>query len=134
MQEGIEIYGVTSPTMINVLRGAGTIIAGDMDFPYDRMVQIRVAVSEMYDILCQPPSQENGGEGGTEVWARFTPRADGTEVSLSGFSRTPVEMTDGPSGIDGLEVLRSIVDELSVTAEEDGKTTLWIAKRKSPNR
>ena len=125
MPEKIQIQGLASLTFAAVLRATSTILAGDLGFPYDQIVQVRVAISEMFDLLFPTP-----GEQPVEVQVVFDLYADRIEMTLSGTVTLPDEVTHSPDNVPGIQVLRGLVDELTVTPAEGGRTVVSVSKTK----
>ena len=126
-RSSVSLEGDAGQTFVNVLRAAAAILAGDLGFPYDQTIQLRVAVSEMYDLVFEGPSQEETRRR-TTVSVRFDLSARGIGVSLLGASTLAIGDEDRPETIEGAEVLASLVDELVITPLGDGRTIVHVRK------
>lgn len=128
----LALTGATGRTIARVLKAAVTILAGDLGCPYDQIVQIRVATSEMSDLFLSKPSEGLESDRPIQVSVRLDRYANRLEISLTGVLMTPHDLIDGAQNIESMKVLRSLVDELRVTLDKQGTTTVCIVRYTSP--
>ena len=93
-----------------VLRSAVGVVAGVMNFNYDEIMHIRVAVSEVFDQAIEGGAgRESSGSSGLDV--RFAPHADRLEIM---FAAPPgsAGTLESDAKEESQALLRSLVDKV----------------------
>ena len=93
-------------------------------------MQLRVAVSEVFDIAIKYVAQEERVSEMNELAARFLVHPDKLEILIMG-PRNYTGYLNREEGKESLALLRSLMDEVEFGAEIAGKTLLRMVKYKS---
>jgi anti-sigma regulatory factor (Ser/Thr protein kinase) len=110
-----------------VVRAAMGVIAGDMSFNYDEIVQLRVAVSEAFDLAVKAAGEVITPVVITEVEVRFTIALDRLEVNIP-YPREGVAQITSESNEESLALLKSLVDEVELTGGAAGTPLIRLLK------
>ena len=123
----IEMRLPTRPEYVSVLRATAGIIAGEMSFSYDEVLNIRVAVSEafMMAMSCVGP-----GEGIEEITVRFSIGATGLEVLIPA-PRTYFHDPRSQGEMERRMLLGSLVDKLELGSGATGEPMVRMLKHRS---
>ena len=100
-----------------VLRMATGVIAGVMTFNYDEIVQLRVAVSEVFSIAIKNIPGEIEPEQTDEVEFRFTVSPDNLEVWVAAESNDIADL-DKEDAEESRALLASLMDEVEFGGEQ----------------
>ena len=128
--EVVELRMPLRAGYVAVLRATTGVIAGEMSFNYDEVMQLRVAVSEVFDIAVGIVAQRNGASEDGELATRFLAGPDQLEILIT----APVDYTGylhTQEGYESLGLLESLVDKVEFEAFDSGKTLVRLAKRRS---
>ena len=108
---------------LTVLRATAGVIAGEVGFNYDEIIQVRVAVSEIFGHATgQPPKTERVGETG-QFSARFLPQSMGLEMRFS----YPTDES-GTLSEESRALLTSLMDVVEIDA---GSASVLLVKHRS---
>ena len=110
-----------------VVRAAMGVIAGDMSFNYDEIVQLRVAVSEAFELAVKAAGEVITPVVITEVEVRFIIAVDRLEVNIP-YPREGVDQITNESNEECLALLKSLVDEVDLTGGAVGTPLIRLAK------
>ena len=111
MNDVVQIQLPLKPEFLPVLQGAVGVIAGTNDFGYDEIMQLRAAVSEVFELGISQLMPQPEGLGINELSIDFNILTEGLEILI-----TPSE--DCPRSLDCSEdeetqaVLNSLMDEV----------------------
>ena len=123
----IEMKLPLRPEWLAVLRSAAGVIAGNLGFGYDEIVQLRVAVSELFELAMKHTARLDRGLGVSEMTICFVTGLDRLEVLVTqprGYMGTLRGDEDRES--------RALLESLMDTAEFDAKNAeVRMVKRKS---
>ena len=108
-----------------ILRATVGVVAGVMSFTYDEIVQIRVAVSEAFELAAGQAQEEDSSEGDRTVEAQIMVGPTQLEVLVS---PGPPESSDQ---IESRAVIESLVDKAEFGVETAGKRAIRLVKRKA---
>lgn len=119
-----------------VLRAATGVIAGMASFPFDEVMQVRVAVSEVFAMMMQqlplgddlPQKESNSGESSVVVKVAIQP--DGIEILMT----SPPEyrgLWDAPERQETVALLETLMDEVECTVQGTGAIAVRMIKRKA---
>ena len=115
------------PEYVPVLRATAGIIAGEMSFSYDEVLNLRVAVSEafMMAVSCVASGEDAIGE----LTVRFTIGARGLEVLIPALRAYTYDL-HGEEEMERRGLLRTLVDELELGPGGAGEPIVRILKHK----
>jgi len=126
----MELRLQLKPKYLPILRATTGAVAGVVSFNYDEIMQLRVAVSEVFDIAIKYVAQEERVSEMNELAARFLVHPDKLEILIMG-PRNYTGYLNREEGKESLALLRSLMDEVEFGAEIAGKTLLRMVKYKS---
>jgi serine/threonine-protein kinase RsbW len=115
------------PQYLPVVRAAMGVIAGDMSFNYDEIVQLRVAVSEAFELAVRAAGEIITPVVITEVEVRFIIAPDRLEVNIP-YPREGVDQITNEANEESLALLNSLVDEVELTGGTAGKPLIRLLK------
>jgi len=113
-----------------ILRATTGVVAGVASFNYDEIMQLRVAVSEVFDLAIRHVMLGKGVSEVSDVVVRFSVYTDKIEILVTG----PQDYTsylNSEEGKESLALLRSLMDEVEFGAEVAGKTVVRMVKYRS---
>ncbi len=96
---------------------------------YDEIKQLRVAVSEVFELALKHVMRGRGVSEVNELVIRFSGYPDKIEILIVG-PRDYTSYLNTEEGKESLALLRSLVDEVEFGAEVAGKTVVRILHRK----
>jgi anti-sigma regulatory factor (Ser/Thr protein kinase) len=103
------------------------VIAGDMLFNYDEIVQLRIAVSEAFDLAVRAAGEIITPVVITEVEVRFIIALDRLEVNIP-YPQEGVEQITNEANEESLALLKSLVDEVELTGGTAGNPLIRLLK------
>jgi serine/threonine-protein kinase RsbW len=116
------------PEFVHVLRAVVASVAARLDFPYDAIQELRIAVDE----ACSQLLATGGAEAST-LRIRITPSTDGVElVASSDASRIAWPPADAERTL-AWQVIEALADRAAFE-HQDGEPALRIAKMVRPPR
>ena len=126
----IQLRLPLKPEYLTLLRAAVGVIAGTISFNYDEIMQLRAAVSEVFDLGVKSVSGKEGNSEHDELSIRFLPQADGLEILVTYPAGARLGL-HGQEHEDNRVLLESLMDKVEFGA---GKATVRMVKYKSnPN-
>ena len=123
----LELKLPLKPEYLPVIRATAGVIAGGMSFNYDEIVQVRVAVSEAFDLTMLRNNLRKDHSGGTELVVRFTVSLDRLEIlipTLTGAGEAVASQEETES----VAVLSSLMDEVEFTGEDQEIPSIRLIK------
>ena len=105
----IEVRLPPSPDYLPVIRATVGVLAGIMSFNYDEILQLRVAVSEAFNLATRWAKKEGEVTGPDEVSLRFVVTADQMEILVTnrlGF----IGQIDTERELESCATLESLMD------------------------
>ena len=127
----IEVRLSPKSEYLPVLRAIVGVAAGILSFNYDEIVQLRVAVSEAFELAVGHPNVGEQAHGVGRVAVRLVLKSHELEISVTG----PGALPGGVAGV-GMEsraLLESLLDEVDFDAGAGGQRVIRMVKRKSAN-
>jgi len=115
---------------ISVLRGIVGVIAGTVSFNYADIVQLRVALSEVYELANKYVGQRGRESQDKELITRFEVQDDKLEI----FITCPIDSTNFPDTEEEREseaLINSLMDEVEFGVEKGGEVVVRMVKYKS---
>ena len=111
MADVIEVRLPPSPDYLPVIRATVGVLAGIMSFNYDEILQLRIAVSEAFNLATRWAKKEGEVTGPDEVSLRFVVAADKIEILVTnrlGF----IGQIDTERELESCATLESLMDEV----------------------
>ncbi len=111
MADVIEVRLPPTRDYLPLLRATVGVLAGIMLFNYDEIIQLRVAVSEAFDLAIRWAKQEGTPANPGEVSLRFVVAADRIKILVSnrpGF----IGQIDIEREVESCAILESLMDEV----------------------
>ena len=113
---------------LGVVRGLAGVIAGTLDFNYDEVMHLRVALSEVFEMATHVEEHETGANP-RDIVISFEPRTDGLEVRVA----APMGLARDIVGEQGDES-RALLDSLMDSVEYDTDGAVRMVKHRSAER
>lgn len=129
----IELRLPLKPEYLPILRATMGVVAGVVSFNYDEIMQLRVAVSEVFDLAIKHVEPGSGFSEVNELAVRFSVHPDKLEVVIMGPKDYTSYLNTG-EGRESLALLRSLTDEVEFGGEVAGKTLVHMVKYRSSMR
>ncbi len=114
-------------TALRAILGA---IAATMSFNYDEIMQLRIAVSEAFDMAVRHMAQKPQAPEGAGVDIRFVITADTIEFTVSAPFYNGEIQGDEPD-LESQGLLRGMMDEVDLSPGTDNKMVVRAVKRRS---
>jgi anti-sigma regulatory factor (Ser/Thr protein kinase) len=128
--ETIEVKVPPKSKYLPLLRAAAGVVAGGLELDYDEILQLRVAVSEAFDMVTRQIGSNEAIDDSSEIVTVFVIRPDRLEVLVGdpGFRRGAAEDSKEK---ESRVILESLVDAVEIGAEERGHRVIKLVKRRS---
>ena len=113
----------------SVARAAIGVIAGGLSFNYDEIIQLRVAVSEAFEVMLRRVEKTDPEASPSEVTIRFITDPDSVEVlipawpSIAGYVATEEDA-------ESQALLESLMDEIMLDGGNEDGPVVRMLKRK----
>ncbi len=117
------------PEYLPVLRATVGVIAGAISFDYNEIIQLRVAISEVFDLALKQAARQELAAEGNELAVRFTIGPGKVEI----LTTSPADYTsqyDSEEEKESRALLESLMDEVEISAGPGGKTLVRMGKYK----
>ena len=111
-----------------VVEAMATVVAGDADFTYDQVIQMRVAVGEVYRLAVASFPEE--GDGDTPLLFLFNIYDDRVEITVTDHLDALWEYLQSAGAQEGTALVRGLVDAADFTATFQGAPAMWLLKRR----
>ena len=111
MADVIEVRLPPNPEYLPLLSASVGVLAGIMEFNYDEILQLRIAVSEAFDLTARWANKAGEATGPDEISVRFVVAADKMEVLVMnrlGY----IGAIDLEREVESCSTLRSLMDEV----------------------
>ncbi len=128
------------PEYLSVLRAAIGVIAGDMSFNYDEIIQLRVAVSEAFQMTIRQVPQEPQVSTAVGLVVHLTVEPDNIEIvifKLQDYTSCSPRLGANQllpgteEEIESRALLESLMDEVEVGREAAGEPLIRMVKYKA---
>lgn len=129
LSDVIELRVPPKPEHQPVARAAIGVIAGSISFNYDEIIQLRVAMSEAFEIMLRRIQSSNGDSLPSEVTIRFSTDSDSIEVLIPDWPSN-ADYTATEEDEESLALLESLMDEIQVNGGGEGGPVIRMVKRK----
>ena len=114
---------------MSVARAAIGVIAGGLAFNYDEIIQLRVAVSEAFEIMLRRVQRTDLESSPTEVIIRFKTEKDSVEVLIPAWPSIPGYVATEENA-ESQALLESLMDEIMLDGGNEGEPVVRMLKRK----
>ena len=111
MADVIEVRLPPTPDYLPLLRATIGVLAGIMSFNYDEIIQLRIAVSEAFNLATKRIRQEDAPASPDEICMRFVVAANRIEILVlnrPGF----IGPIDVKLEVESCAILESLMDEV----------------------
>ncbi len=125
----IELRLPPDPQYLGVLRATTGVIAGDMSFNYDQIIQLRTAVGEAFELAIKSITKIKQDSKVGQLIVRFAIEPDRLEIRVpapTGY--TTYHLTEDE--MESRALLASLVDELEFGAGAAGEPMVHMVKYK----
>ena len=127
MADVIEVRLPSAPDYLPLLRATVGVLAGIKSFNYDEIIQLRVAITEAFDLATRKAKQEGAPAISDEVSIRFVVAANRIEILVSnrpGF----IGQIDVEREAESCTVLESLMDEVRFGSGADNEPLISMTK------
>ena len=111
MADVIEVRLPPAPDYLPLLRATVGVLAGIKSFNYDEIIQLRIAISEAFDLATRRAKQEGTPTNSDEVSIRFVVAENRIQILVSnrpGFTG----QIDIEREVESCAILESLMDEV----------------------
>ncbi len=126
----IELRLPLKPEYLLILRATTGVVAGVISFNYEEIMQLRVAVSEVFELAIKHVTPGSGISEVNELVVRFSVYPEKMEILIVG-PRDYISYLNTEEGKESLALLRSLTDEVEFGAAVAGKTVVHMVKYKA---
>ena len=123
----LELRLPLKPEYLPVLRATTGVIAGTNSFTYDEVIQLRVAVSEVFDAILSRFTERNEVSPVKELAVQFVIAPEMILILVIAPARE-AEHRDSTKEKESLALLKGLMDEVELRAEGTGKTVVRMVK------
>ena len=113
----------------SVVRAVIGVIAGGLSFNYDEIIQLRVAVSEAFEVMLRRVQRTGPEDSPSEVTIRFNTDPDSVEVLIPAWPSVPGYVATEEDA-ESQALLESLMDEIMLNGAEEGEPVVRMLKRK----
>ena len=114
---------------LSVLRATAAAIAGSMDFNYDEVIQIRIAVSEVFDMALEHTGRVGSSEDVIDLPIEFVIGEDILEFQIS-YPVQRTEALDREQNEETHAILHSLMDTVDFSVDD---AIVHMTKRRTNN-
>ncbi len=118
---------------LQVLRTTTGVIAGTISFTYDQIMQLRVVISEVFDLAINYVEGKHPSADVHNLAVRFATDPDKIEILITG-PKNYTDLLDREEGKESQALLRGLMDEVEFGAEEAGESVIRMVKYKSADK
>ena len=111
MADVIEVRLPRFPDYIPLLRATIGVLAGMMSFNYDEIIQLRIAVSEAFNLATRRANQEGATNDPDEVSMRFVVAANRIEILVLNLPDCTGQI-DVEREVESCAILESLMDDV----------------------
>ena len=127
LSDVIEIKLPPSSEYLAVVRAAIGVIAGNMSFNYDEVIQLRVAVSEVFTLAAEWVSQDVAASEARELALQFVVEGSKLEILVSNQISYAVSLTSDEM-VESRALLESLMDEVEFSTGPGQEPLIRAAK------
>ena len=130
MADIIELRLPPTSDYLSVLRATIGVIAGGMSFNYDEIIQLRVAVSEAFNLAIRRVVPEEQTGTASNLTVRFTVETERLEILIPSPHGYPAPRAVEEE-IESQALLESLMDEVQLGGGSADEPVISMAKYKS---
>ena len=130
MADVIELRLPPTSDYLAVLRATIGVIAGGMSFNYDEIIQLRVAVSEAFNLAIRRVVPEEQSGTAPNLTVRFTVKTDKLEILIPSPRDYPAPRAVEEE-IESQAVLESLMDEVQLGGGSADEPVVSMTKYRS---
>ena len=127
MADVIEVRLPPAPDYLPLLRATVGVLAGIKSFNYDEIIQLRVAITEAFDLATRKAKQEGAPAISDEVSIRFVVAANRIEILVSNRPSF-IAPVDVEREAESCAVLESLMDEVRFGSGADNEPLISMTK------
>ena len=127
--EIVEVKVPAKSKYLPVLRAAAGVVAGGLALNYDEILELRVAVSEAFDLVIRHIDDDDTLNDVREIVTAFVISPDRLEVLVEDPGYRPGVVEDSQE-TESRVVLESLVDAVEMGAEMRGHRVIRLVKRR----
>ena len=129
-QDVVQVRLPLKSSYLPVLRATVGVLAGAMEFNYDEIMQLRVAVSEVFDLVARHTASASRDNGTNELGVSFVNHHNRLEISVEAPADVAIEL-DGEEDEESRVLLESLMDEVEFRGDD---SAIHMAKYKPGTR
>ena len=126
----VELRIPAKSDYLPVLRAAVGVIAGNVSFAYDEIIQLRVAVSEAFDLAIRHAQGGEGAQGVDSLALRVVVGTDELEILMTDQG-APAGLVESDEETESRAVIESSVDQVEFDVELEDSSFIRMVKRRS---
>lgn len=126
----IELRLPLKPEYLLILRATTGVVAGVISFNYEEIKQLRVAVSEVFNLAMEHVTRRGAISEVNELDVIFSLHPHEIEILITG-PKDYTSYLNTDEGVESLALLRSLMDKVEFDAEVAGKVVICMVKYKS---
>ena len=130
MTDALELRLPSKSEYLPVVRAAIGVVAGGMDFNYDGIVQLRVAVSEAFDLAVKRAWQGTPSSSPKELVVRITVALESLEIVIP-KTRDMAGRLASEDEVESEALLKSLMDEVEIDGEDSQDAFVRMVKYKT---
>ena len=130
LTDALEMRLPAKGEYLPVVRAAIGVIAGGMDFNYDEIVQLRVAISEAFELAVKRASLRSRSSASMEVAVRITVELDRLEIVIP-KTRDMESRLSLDDEMESEALLKSLMDEVEIDGEAGTDALVRMIKYKT---
>ena len=127
LSDVIEIKLPPSSDYLAVVRATIGVIAGNMSFNYDEVIQLRVAASEVFSLAMEWISQDAAASATRELALQFIVEGNKLEILVPNQISYTVSLT-GDDMVESKALLESLMDEVEFGGGANEDPMIRVAK------
>ena len=126
----IEIKLPPTSEYLAVVRATIGVIAGNMSFNYDEIIQLRVAVSEVFNLAMEWVTKDAASSATRELALQFVVEGDRLEILVPNQINYTVSLT-GDQMVETRALLESLMDEVEFGGGSGQDPLIRVAKNRT---
>ena len=126
----VQLRLPATPEYLSVLRATAGVVAGNLSFNYDEILQIRVAVSEAFGLAVDQARRPGDSTEISDLTATFVVGPEALEILIA-YPAAALETAAGGDESESRAVIESLVDAVEYRVEPAGTRVIRMVKRKS---
>ena len=129
--DAIEVRLPPRPRYLAALRAISGVLAGSVSFNYDEIMEIRAAISEVFELVVKRAMERQEATPLDKVTFTFTVQADYIEIIIEPTVGSSSIMVSEAEEQESRAFLESLMNEVEFATGADGAPVIRMVKRKS---